>query len=198
MASGTGSRNAGECRSPPGSRRWRSNQRPMPGIACWSVRHSRRGQVGRTHRDPGYRRREARSGLRRQDPAHDRGSRDDVTERGYGKTARRPGHLGSRGHRHGAGGVRKVLCFTGPRGGYLKRSTFRRVYWLPAIEEAGVPGMRVHDMRHSAISWWVAAHIPLADVRDRAGHSSIAVTNTYVHTMPPDDDPFLAILGEAA
>jgi hypothetical protein len=24
------------------------------------------------------------------------------------------------------------------------------------------------------------------------------VTNTYVHTMPTDDDPFLAVLGEAA
>jgi integrase len=58
--------------------------------------------------------------------------------------------------------------------------------------------MRVHDMRHSAISWWVAAHIPLADVRDRAGHSSIAVTNTYIHTMPAEDDPFLEVLGEAA
>jgi integrase len=120
-------------------------------------------------------------------------------ERGYGKTAAAvrdisvPEDIATELAAFG-----KELCFTGPRGGYLKRSTFRRVYWLPAIEKAGVPGMRVHDMRHSAISWWVAAHIPLADVRDRAGHSSIAVTNTYVHTMPADDDPFLAILGEAA
>jgi integrase len=91
-----------------------------------------------------------------------------------------------------------ALCFTGPRGGYLARCTFRRVFWLPAIEKAGVPGMRVHDMRHSAISWWIAARIPLADVRDRAGHSSIAVTNTYCHSMPTDDDPFLAVFGEAA
>jgi integrase len=121
------------------------------------------------------------------------------TERGYGKSAKAtrditiPEGLALELMAYGS-----ELCFTGPRGGYLKRSTFRRVYWLPAIGKAGVPGMRVHDMRHSAISWWVAAHIPLADVRDRAGHSSIAVTNTYVHTMPTDDDPFLAVLGEAA
>jgi integrase len=121
------------------------------------------------------------------------------TERGYGKTEAAvraisvPESLALDLAAHG-----KDLCFTGPRGGYLQRSTFRRVYWLPAIEKAGVPGMRVHDMRHSAISWWIAAHIPLADVRDRAGHSSIAVTNTYCHSMPTDDDPFLAVFGEAA
>jgi integrase len=121
------------------------------------------------------------------------------TERGYGKTAAAvraisvPGDLALELAEYG-----KDLCFTGPRGGCLKRSTFRGVYWLPAIEKAGVPGMRVHDMRHSAISWWVAAHIPLGDVRDRDGHSSIAVTNTYVHATPTDEDPFLAILGEAA
>lgn len=121
------------------------------------------------------------------------------TERGYGKTAAAvraisvPEDIALELAAYG-----NDLCFTGPRGGYLKRSTFRRVYWLPAIGKAGVPGMRVHDMRHSAISWWVAARIPLADVRDRAGHVSIAVTNTYVHAMPGDDDPFLAVIGEAA
>jgi integrase len=90
------------------------------------------------------------------------------------------------------------LCFPGPRGGYLKRSTFRTVFWLPAIRAAGLNGLRVHDMRHSAISWWVAARIPLADVRDRAGHSSVSVTNTYVHALPGDADPFAAFLGAAA
>ena len=120
-------------------------------------------------------------------------------ERGYGKTAAAmraisvPADLALKLAEYG-----EDLCFAGPRGGYLARSTFRRVFWLPAIEKAGVPGMRVHDMRHSAISWWVAARIPLGDVRDRAGHTSIAVTNTYVHALPGDDDPFLAVIGDAA
>jgi integrase len=157
------------------------------------------GQVGRNRRHPWDRRRAARIRLRGEHPADDRGSRNDVhrarlRQDGDGYA----GHLGYRRSRHGAGGVREGSVLTGPRGGYLKRSTFRRVFWLPAIEKAGMPGMRVHDMRHSAISWWVAAHIPLADVRDRAGHSSIAVANTYVHAVPTGDDPFLAILGEAA
>ena len=90
------------------------------------------------------------------------------------------------------------LCFPGPRGGYLARSTFRRVFWLPAIKTAGIPGLRFHDMRHSAISWWVAARIPLADVRDRAGHANIAVTSRYIHVVPGDADPFALFFGEAA
>jgi integrase len=121
------------------------------------------------------------------------------TERGYGKTAAAvrvisvPEVLALDLAAYG-----KELCFTGPRGGYLKRSTFRRVYWLPAIEKAGVPGMRVHDMRHTAISWWANSGIPLAAVRDRAGHSNISVTNTYLHVMPGGADPFAAFLRQAA
>lgn len=52
-------------------------------------------------------------------------------------------------------------------------------------------------MRHSAISWWANSGIPLADVRDRAGHSNISVTSRYIHAMPADADPFAAFFGEA-
>jgi integrase len=123
----------------------------------------------------------------------------NCSERGYGKTASAmrditiPGDLARE-----LTAFDRELCFPGPKCGYLKRSTFRRVFWLPAIEKAGIPGLRVNDTRHSAISWWVSARIPLGDVRDRAGHSSISVTNNYIHAVPGDDDPFLAILGEAA
>ncbi|MGH3265392.1 MAG: tyrosine-type recombinase/integrase [Trebonia sp.] len=90
------------------------------------------------------------------------------------------------------------LCFLNARGGYLRRNAFRSGFWLRAVEEAGIPGLRVHDMRHSAISWWANSGIPLPDVRDRAGHSSISVTNRYIHVMPGDADPFAAFFGEAA
>ncbi|HEY1823852.1 MAG TPA: tyrosine-type recombinase/integrase [Trebonia sp.] len=70
--------------------------------------------------------------------------------------------------------------------------------WLPAIEKAGIRGLRVHDMRHSAMSWWANSGVPLADVRDRAGHFNISVTSRYIHVMPGDANPFAAFLGEAA
>jgi integrase len=120
------------------------------------------------------------------------------TERGYGKsaTAMRDISIPKRLALELAGSGPE-LCFPGPRGDYLRRCTFRRVFWLPAIEKAGIPGLRVHDMRHSAISWWANSGIDLANVRDRAGHSNISVTSRYIHTMPGDADPFLAML-EAA
>jgi integrase len=121
------------------------------------------------------------------------------TERGYGKTAAAmreitvPNSVAA-----GLMAFGEELCFAGPRGGYLKRSTFRRVFWVPATGNAGIPGLRVHDMRHSAISWWANAGIPLAEVRDRAGHSNISVTSKYIHVMPGAADPFTAFFGEAA
>ncbi len=90
------------------------------------------------------------------------------------------------------------LCFVNARGGFLRRNCFRSEYWLRAVRKAGIPGLRVHDMRHSAISWWANSGIPLADVRDRAGHSNISVTSRYIHVMPGDADPFAAFFGEAA
>jgi integrase len=90
------------------------------------------------------------------------------------------------------------LCFTNARGGYLRRSDFRAAYWKPACKKAGVPCLRVHDARHSHASWLANdPRVPLAAVRDRLGHSSLAVTSRYVHVMG-DDDPCLAALGEAA
>jgi integrase len=88
------------------------------------------------------------------------------------------------------------LCFTAPQGGYLRRACFRQRAWMPAVAKAGVTGLRVHDTRHSAISWWANAGIPLAAVRDRAGHSNITTTSRYIHFA--GDDPFMAVFGEAA
>lgn len=85
------------------------------------------------------------------------------------------------------------LCFTNAVGGYLRRNAFRKGFWLPAIRKARMPGLRVHDMRHSAISWWCSAGIPLPRVMYRAGHANISTTSRYVHPLPADDDPFLGL-----
>lgn len=90
------------------------------------------------------------------------------------------------------------LCFTNARGGYLRRSDFRACFWKPACKKAGIPALRVHDCRHSHASWLANdPRVPLAAVRDRLGHSSLAVTSRYVHVIG-DDDPCLTVLGEAA
>lgn len=88
------------------------------------------------------------------------------------------------------------LCFTNTVGGYLRRADFRQRVWKPATAKAGIPGLRVHDARHTAISAWCNAGISLVACRDRAGHSNISVTSTYLHFN--GDDPFAAVFEEAA
>lgn len=91
------------------------------------------------------------------------------------------------------------LCFVGPRKGkFLIRANFWH-RWRRAVEAAGITGLRVHDARHSHLSWLANdPRVPLAAVRDRAGHSSLSVTSKYVHVIPGDEDPCLAALREAA
>ncbi|MGH3192616.1 MAG: tyrosine-type recombinase/integrase [Streptosporangiaceae bacterium] len=87
--------------------------------------------------------------------------------------------------------------FRAQRGGYLSRTNFRRI-WKRACADAGIRALRVHDARHSHISWLANdPKVPLANVRDRAGHSSLAVTSRYVHVMAADTDPCLDALQRA-
>src|SRR5919204_408282 len=39
------------------------------------------------------------------------------------------------------------LVFRSARGKHLARSSFRRLVWLPAVQQIGLDGLRVHDLR---------------------------------------------------
>jgi integrase len=78
--------------------------------------------------------------------------------------------------------------FRARQGGWVLRSNFRRV-WVQAQKQAGLEGIRVHDMRHTHASWMANdPKMTLAMVRDRLGHANIATTSRYVHVVG-DDDP---------
>lgn len=50
--------------------------------------------------------------------------------------------------------------------------------------EAGLEGMRFHDLRHSSVSLLLRSGEPMADVSRRAGHAGIGVTvDTYGHQL---------------
>jgi integrase len=87
------------------------------------------------------------------------------------------------------------LVFTGPEGGVLRVPAFRRRMWLPAVERAGLAPLRIHDLRHTAVSLWIAAGVDVKTIAVRAGHTLVrTVLDRYGHLRDREDDPALDAL----
>ena len=87
------------------------------------------------------------------------------------------------------------LVFASPDGFPLRASLFRRRFWTPAITSAGLAPCRIHDLRHTAISLWIAAGANPKQVAVRAGHTSVSVVlDRYGHLYPKHDDGLVAAL----
>jgi integrase len=74
--------------------------------------------------------------------------------------------------------------FTTPMGTPVDpRNDFREFRKL--LARAGLPPVRLHDLRHMAASLLLAQHVPARVVMEILGHSQIALTmNTYSHVAP--------------
>jgi integrase len=56
------------------------------------------------------------------------------------------------------------------------------------VERAGVPAIRLHDLRHSYATAALADGVPVKVVSQRLGHADVGVTlKVYAHVMPGDD-----------
>ncbi|WP_422917590.1 tyrosine-type recombinase/integrase [Salinicola tamaricis] len=53
-----------------------------------------------------------------------------------------------------------------------------------ACRRAFISDLRIHDLRHTAASWIVSEGVPLADVKEVLGHSTITMTENYAHLAP--------------
>lgn len=81
------------------------------------------------------------------------------------------------------------LVFTAPQGGYLRNSLFRRRVWETATNAANLRGLRLHDLRHTAVALWIAAEASPKAIAARAGHSSVVtVLDRYGHLLPGHED----------
>lgn len=68
-------------------------------------------------------------------------------------------------------------------------------YFLNAIKQAGVPKIRLHDLRHSCASLLISEGVSIVAVSKRLGHKNIEQTlNTYSHIMPSDITLMMEIL----
>lgn len=84
---------------------------------------------------------------------------------------------------------RDDLVFTSVSGNILRAYQFRRRHFHPAAVLAGMAPLRPHDLRHSAISLWIASGANPKVVQAKAGHASIKVTyDRYGHLFPDYDD----------
>ena len=78
-----------------------------------------------------------------------------------------------------------ALVFTAPKGGPLRVIAFRARIWRPATRAAGLDGLRIHDLRHTAVALWIAAGANPKEVAARAGHTSVSFTlDRYGHLYP--------------
>ncbi len=77
------------------------------------------------------------------------------------------------------------LVFTSPGGEQVRANNLRRRQWASAVASAGLDGFTFHDMRHTAVSLWVAAGASDLEVAKWAGHRSAAFTKSrYAHLFP--------------
>lgn len=51
-------------------------------------------------------------------------------------------------------------------------------------KEAGVPRIRIHDLRHSHVSLLIHLGYSALAIADRMGHESIDITYRYAHLFP--------------
>lgn len=64
-----------------------------------------------------------------------------------------------------------------------------------ACQRAGVTDFRIHDLRHTCAAWLVSARVPLAEVRDLLGHTTIKMTERYAHLAPENVRVAVSVLG---
>lgn len=53
-----------------------------------------------------------------------------------------------------------------------------------ACAAARIKNFRIHDLRHTCASWMISEGVPLMDVKEVLGHSTVKMTEKYAHLAP--------------
>lgn len=78
--------------------------------------------------------------------------------------------------------VNEQLLFPAPAGGPIRVSTWRRRFWAPAVEKAGLEWCTPHALRHSQVALLVQAGEQPSTIAKRLGHTSVkTVLDVYGH-----------------
>ena len=77
--------------------------------------------------------------------------------------------------------------FTTPEGLPIERNNFRNRVWLPATREAGLVGLRWHDLRHTAGTLAARTGATTKELMARLGHASPRAAMVYQHASEDRD-----------
>ncbi|MFD5655518.1 tyrosine-type recombinase/integrase [Streptomyces sp. NPDC127039] len=81
-----------------------------------------------------------------------------------------------------AGPSPDARLFTGPRGGRISTAVLRdATHWDDVVTQLGYEHLRRHDLRHTGLTWFADAGVPLHVLRRIAGHGSLTTTQRYLH-----------------
>lgn len=78
------------------------------------------------------------------------------------------------------------LLFCGPRGTPIDGDDFRRRVFAPALKRAGLdPRTRIHDLRHTSASLYLASGATVREVMEIHGWKRMETALRYLHTTAP-------------
>jgi integrase len=87
----------------------------------------------------------------------------------------------------------EARLFVGPRGGRIQTGVLRRAtHWPDVVTKLGYEHLRRHDLRHTGLTWFADAGVPLHRLQHIAGHTDPRITERYLH---PDNE---ALQGDGA
>lgn len=93
--------------------------------------------------------------------------------------------------------VDRNLVFCGSQGNYFIPNYLLKIF-KKALTAAGLPRMRVHDLRHSAATILLSMNIHPKVVQELLGHSSINITmDLYSHILPSMQQDVITKLDDA-
>jgi integrase len=85
----------------------------------------------------------------------------------------------------GAAWSEQDLVFPNRLGRPMDEIDLYRRQFKPLLKRAGLPPIRLHDLRHSAATWLIAQGMPIKAVSETLGHADVATTlRWYGHVLP--------------
>ncbi len=77
------------------------------------------------------------------------------------------------------------LVFANETGSPFTKQHIRLLHFQPLLAKAGLPKIRLHDLRHLCASLLLADGVSPKVIQERLGHSSISITlDIYSHILP--------------